>query len=60
MTTTDKWNGSGDWEANPSDWSAGIPTPTTPAEIQSGTPTSFGYGSPRTRLLVAGAGIFLK
>jgi hypothetical protein len=29
-------------------------------EIQPGTPTSVGPGSPRTRLLVAGAGIFLK
>jgi len=29
-------------------------------EIQPGTPTSTGPGSPRTRLLVAGAGIFLK
>ncbi len=29
-------------------------------EIQPGTPTSVGPGSPRTRLLVVGAGIFLK
>jgi hypothetical protein len=29
-------------------------------EIQPGSPTSVGPGSPRTRLLVAGAGIFLK
>jgi hypothetical protein len=29
-------------------------------EIQPGSPTSTGPGSPRTRLLVAGAGIFLK
>jgi hypothetical protein len=29
-------------------------------EIQPGSPTSIGPGSPRTRLLVAGAGIFLK
>jgi hypothetical protein len=29
-------------------------------EIQPGAPTSVGPGSPRTRLLVAGAGIFLK
>jgi hypothetical protein len=39
MTTTDKWNGSGDWEANSSDWSSGVPVPTTPAEIQSGFAT---------------------
>jgi len=29
-------------------------------EIQPGTPTSIGPGSPRTRLLVVGAGLFLK
>jgi hypothetical protein len=37
--TTDLWNGNGDWNLNPSDWSSGVPTSTTPAEIQSGTAT---------------------
>jgi fibronectin-binding autotransporter adhesin len=38
--TTDLWNGNGDWNLNPSDWSADAPpTSTTPAEIQTGTAT---------------------
>ena len=38
--TTDLWNGTGDWNLNPADWSAGAPpTSSTPAEIQSGSCT---------------------
>ena len=32
----DVWNGSGDWNSNSSDWSAGVPGSTTIAEIHSG------------------------
>jgi hypothetical protein len=33
----DKWNGSGNWTGNPTDWSTGLPPGSTDiAEIQSG------------------------
>src|ERR1700689_4192014 len=36
----DRWNGNGDWNGNPGDWSTGIPPASTDyAEIQSGTDT---------------------
>ena len=55
----DKWNGNGDWEANPSDWSSGIPTPTTPAEIQTGTATisDGGFGEAQSLTIDGGAGV---
>ncbi len=59
--TADKWNGNGDWDLNPSDWSSGIPTPTTPAEIQSGTATisSGGFGEAQSLTIDGGAGVSL-
>ena len=40
MATTKTWNGTGDWNNNPSDWTpSGVPAATDNAEIASGTVT---------------------
>lgn len=36
MTSLDIWNGNGNWTANPGDWSAGVPTSSDTAIIQTG------------------------
>ena len=58
--TTDLWNGTGDWNLNPADWSAGAPpTASTPAEIQSGNCTITASSTAQTLAIDQFAELFL-
>ena len=56
--TTDLWNGVGDWNLNPNDWSLEVaPTSSTPAEIQSGQATSLTSGTAQALTIDSGASL---
>ncbi len=58
--TTDLWNGNGDWNLNPADWSLGAPpTSSEGAEIQSGTATISTSGVAEWLTIDSGAGLNL-
>ncbi len=59
--TTSKWNGNGDWDLNPADWSSGIPTLATSVEIQSGSASlsSGGIGEALSLAIDSGAALWL-
>jgi hypothetical protein len=56
---TDKWNGSGDWNLNSSNWSSGVLTSSTPAEIQTGTSTISTSGTAQWLTIDSGAELYL-